>query len=234
MRKKTETSFKLTLEHLLDRIRERPVAAGIVVVAFVVALAGAVRLAAPSATFSVEESTETSFEEPSEQFVEPSDTKKQAEEQPQVDEKKTLFVHVSGCVAVPGLYELVADARVADAISAAGGVTDQAAPGGVNLARVVSDGEQIVVPSVEQVESGFPQQNATASVGGASAAQSKVNINTADASALDTVPGIGPSTAEKIIADREENGPFSSIEDLKRVSGIGDKKFEDMRDSICV
>ena len=101
----------------------------------------------------------------------------------------------------------------------------------MNLARVLTDGEQIIVPST-QTDGGSDAAPATAASAGTAAG--KVNINTADAATLDTLPGIGASTAAKIVADREANGPFKTIEDLKRVSGIGDKKFSQLEECITV
>lgn len=142
----------------------------------------------------------------------------------------SVVVHVGGAVASPGVYELAEGARVSDALEAAGGAVEGAAPDALNLARVINDGEQIIVPTEEDQE----QQAASGSAAGASGMGGKVNINTATAEQLDTLPGIGESTAQKIIADRETNGPFASVEDLKRVSGIGDKKYADLADLITV
>lgn len=151
-----------------------------------------------------------------------------------------LCVHVSGCVVAPGVFYVEEGARVADAVQAAGGLSDDAAPDAVNLARIINDGEHIVVPSVEQAAaaqetgSGLPGGGAAASAQGVVAGTGLVNINTADVAQLQTLDGIGEATAAKIIKDREANGPFQSIEDIKRVSGIGDKKFDNIKDSICV
>lgn len=144
-----------------------------------------------------------------------------------------ICVYVSGHVANPGICYVEDGARVADAVALAGGFDEEADADAVNLARVLADGEQVVIPSVEQAQaaSGGGSQGTTTAT---SAASGKVNINTADASALQTLDGIGEATARKIVQDREANGPFNTIEDLKRVSGIGDKKFEGLRDSICV
>ncbi len=152
-----------------------------------------------------------------------------------------LRVHVGGAVAAPGVYDLAEGARVLDAVEAAGGFAEGAARDALNLARAVSDGEQVVVPSEADIAA---QEVASAGAGGAAAgagasaaaggAGGKVNINTASAAQLDTLPGVGASTAEKIVADREANGPFKTVEDLKRVSGIGDKKFAALADAICV
>ena len=145
--------------------------------------------------------------------------------------EKTIFVHVEGAVAAPGLFELSEGSRVYDAIQAAGGFTEDARHDAVNLARVLTDGEQIIVPTT-QTDGGSDTTPATAASPGT--ATGKVNINTADAATLDTLPGIGASTAAKIVADREANGPFKTIEDLKRVSGIGDKKFSQLEGCITV
>lgn len=143
----------------------------------------------------------------------------------------TIAVHVSGAVAAPGVYELEEGARVADAVELAGGFLEGAAENALNLARVLNDGEQVVVPTAEEQAA---QQTAAEASGGAAGVGEKVNINTASAEQLDTLPGVGESTAQKIIADREANGPFSSPEDLKRVSGIGDKKYAELADLITV
>lgn len=154
------------------------------------------------------------------------------------------FVHVVGAVRRPGMYELAAGARVADAVEAAGGLLANAAQAGVNLARAVTDGEQIVVPTADEFASGQsgaagaagasrPGSAGTGAAGGSSAV-AQVNINTADAAALDTLPGVGPSTAAKIVADREANGPFASADDLGRVAGIGPKKLEELKPRVCV
>ena len=152
-----------------------------------------------------------------------------------------LRVHVGGAVAAPGVYDLAEGARVLDAVEAAGGFAEGAARDALNLARAVSDGEQVVVPSEADIAA---QEAVSAGAGGAAAgagasaaaggAGGKVKINTASAAQLDTLPGVGASTAEKIVADREANGPFKTVEDLKRVSGIGDKKFAALADAICV
>ena len=152
-----------------------------------------------------------------------------------------LRVHVGGAVAAPGVYDLAEGARVLDAVEAAGGFAEGAARDALNLARAVSDGEQVVVPSgadsAAPVGLGGGAGGAAGGAGprgGGGGGGGKVNINTASAAQLDTLPGVGASTAEKIVADREANGPFKTVEDLKRVSGIGDKKFAALADAICV
>lgn len=144
---------------------------------------------------------------------------------------KAIVVHVAGAVAVPGVYELEEGSRLLGAVEAAGGFTEQASPSSLNLARILNDGEQVLVPTAEEAEQAATQ---TGPSKGQPLQNGKVNINTADAAALSTLPGIGEVTAAKIVDDREANGPFSSIEDLQRVSGIGAKKYAELSARICV
>jgi competence protein ComEA len=130
-----------------------------------------------------------------------------------------IFVHVLGEVARPGLYELREGDRVVDAVAAAGGMTDAADPAGVNLARLLSDGEQLAVPAVGEVVASAP----------GIVADGRIDLNTADAAALDTLPRIGPAMAQRIIEWRESNGPITSVDDLLAVSGIGTKTVEALR-----
>ena len=146
-----------------------------------------------------------------------------------------VCVHVSGAVAAPGVYRLPSGARVADAVQAAGGFSEGAAPDALNLARLLNDGEQVAVPTPEEAQQAAASGASDAAAGAAGAAPSgKVNLNSAGVAELDTLPGIGPATAQRIVADRESNGPFASVDDLKRVSGIGDKKFEQLASLVCV
>ncbi len=152
----------------------------------------------------------------------------------------TVWVHVAGAVIRPGLYEMPSGARAGDALAVAGGPVEGACVDAVNLARTLEDGEQVYVPSREEVDSGSVAGAAAAAGGGAAglspgaSAGGLVDINRASESELVALPGVGPATAGKIVADREANGPFASPEDLMRVSGIGDKKFEALRDLITV
>lgn len=150
-----------------------------------------------------------------------------------------IYVHVAGEVSNPGMYELKDDARVSDAIDAAGGLTENADQLSINLARQVTDGEQIVVQAYIEAEPGNSESTDASDSGLPSSSNtevlsSKVNINTASASELTTLDGIGESTAAKIIAYRQANGSFASIEEIKKVSGIGDKKYEAIKDRITV
>ncbi|MWC00102.1 ComEA family DNA-binding protein [Agromyces seonyuensis] len=131
-----------------------------------------------------------------------------------------LLVHVLGAVARPGLVELAAGSRAVDAIAAAGGLAADADPAGVNLARPVTDGEQLRVPKVGEVVEASGAGGGAAAGGGAG--DGLVHLNTADVAALDTLPRIGLALAQRIIDYREANGPFASVDQLGDVAGIGD------------
>lgn len=140
----------------------------------------------------------------------------------------SVFVHVSGAVAAPGLYVLDEGARVVDAVAAAGGFADGADETAVNLARPVSDGEQLHGPAVGAAGAAGP------GVGAGGAGDGRINLNTADATQLDTLPRIGPAMAERIIGWRDANGRFTSVEDLLAVPGIGEKMLAALRDLVTV
>ncbi len=173
-----------------------------------------------------------------------ADESSAAEEPADADEVSgSVWVHVAGAVVRPGLYELAAGARAGDALNVAGGPREDACIDAVNLARPLDDGEQIYVPSHEEVESGAvagavaaPDGALGVGAAGASGAggDGLIDINRATESELTALPGIGPATAGKIVADREANGPFASPQDLMRVSGIGDKKFAALQELITV
>lgn len=135
-----------------------------------------------------------------------------------------IYVHILGAVGRPGLYQLREGDRGVDAIAAAGGFLDTADQAQLNLARLLIDGEQIVVPVIGE----------TPAVAPGTTANGLVNLNTADAATLDTLPRVGPAMAARIIDWRESNGPFTAIEDLMNVSGVGDKTFEGLRDRVTV
>lgn len=142
-----------------------------------------------------------------------------------------LVVHVVGQVRTPGVYRMPAGSRVGDAVTAAGGATRSADLAAVNLARVLVDGEQVVVPkpgeNVGPPVAGGGASGAAGSGGGqagaAGADGGKVALNSADLSALDTLPGVGPVLAQRILDWRTEHGRFTSVEELGEVSGIGEK-----------
>ncbi len=146
---------------------------------------------------------------------------------------EVVVLHVVGAVVDPGIVELPLGSRVVDAIAAAGGPTDAADLAGVNLARTLVDGEQLRVPQVGELPpagSGGAGGAGSTGVG----ADGRVNINTADVAALETLPGVGPAIASRIVAWREENGPFRSVDELAAVSGIGEKTLDGMRDQATV
>lgn len=179
------------------------------------------------------------------------------------NEKENIKVHISGAVNTEGLIELEENSRVADAIEKAGGVKDNAYMEEVNLAYVLEDGMKIRIPTKEEVQA-QKNQNAQSiensnneteqkyitnvktnyqnpnSVSPNSTEQknkttsSKININTANQTELETLPGIGTATALKIINYRKESGKFKAIEDIKKVSGIGDAKFNSIKELISI
>jgi competence protein ComEA len=155
----------------------------------------------------------------------------EADSRPRVESlPSSVVVHVDGAVANPGVYELrAATPRARDAIEAAGGLTEDADTTGLNLAQAVADGTKVHVPHAGEAA----VQTTQPSTGGGGTA-GPVNINTAGADELKALPGVGDATAASIIREREEHGPFTSPEDIMRVSGIGEKKFEKIRDGICV
>ncbi|MFF2621074.1 ComEA family DNA-binding protein [Oerskovia jenensis] len=143
---------------------------------------------------------------------------------------RDVVVHVVGAVAAPGLVTVPEGSRVADALAAAGDATGDADLAGVNLAREVVDGEQIVVPRPGEVVAAVPQPGP----GGAAPATGPLDLNSADEAALDALSGIGPVLAARIVEWREANGPFTTVEELGEVSGIGDALLARLRDQVRV
>ena len=152
-----------------------------------------------------------------------------------------IVVHVMGAVKSPGVYHLSTDARVHEAIQKAGGKTDQADLHSLNLAAKMRDGEQIYVPEIHQI----PDVGQTIPTSSSSAAPpqpsvrrsassngSRININTATFQELQTVRGIGPTMAQRIIEYRQTSGRFATVDDLTNVKGVGEKTLEKIRDSI--
>ena len=169
-----------------------------------------------------------------------------------------IIVHVSGAVNKEGIVELEENSRISDAIDKAEGLKENADTKNINLAFKLEDGMKIYIPTIgesrEQNKQNGQSQNqtlmdetskyVTSSSGVVQEEQTngqseqkkneKININTATQTQLETLPGIGPSTSLKIVNYREENGKFKNIEDIKEVSGIGDAKYENIKDLICV
>lgn len=150
-----------------------------------------------------------------------------------------IVVHVAGAVAAPGVHELPADARVVDAVAAAGGLRSDAHADALNLAAPLRDGDRVYVPAIGEVESVPIGVTGTASAS-ASAAQDgsppvgPVDLNEASLDDLDTLPGVGPATALAIVTHREQQGPFLTIDDLADVRGIGPAKLESLRGLVTV
>ena len=147
--------------------------------------------------------------------------------------EKPIVVQVSGAVQRPGVYALAQGSRVQDAISAAGGFLAEAEKTGINLARALEDGEQLDIPYVEGSSPVILESPAAPTEVSSSAAE-LININIASSAELDTLPGIGPTTAQKIIDYRQQNGPFLAKEDIINVSGIGPGTYERIKDLITV
>lgn len=144
-----------------------------------------------------------------------------------------IAVDVIGAVAQPGVYWLERDARVVDLVRAAGGLAPDADRERLNMAAPVTDGQQLRVPRVGEVAppSSSPEKT-TASTGGAADTSGLIDLNSADAAALDTLSGIGPATAAAIIEYREANGPFKRSEDIQNVKGIGPSVYAKIKDQI--
>lgn len=150
---------------------------------------------------------------------------------PGIISSEGLYVHVLGEVVEPGLYILDPEARLVDALAAAGGSLESADLQAVNLARPLSDGEQVVVPKIGAA----PPPGAPGAVGaGGPGADGIVDLNTADQAALETLPRIGPALAQRIIEWREANGRFRSVDDLLAVPGIGEKLLAGVREKVRV
>ena len=149
------------------------------------------------------------------------------------EEIEYIKIHIAGQIKYPGLIELEKGKRIYDAIEKAGGVTENACLNQVNLAYILEDAQKIYIPSKEEsekeyiiVENSFQNSNESKEL--------SIDINKASKEDFEKIPGIGPAMAEKIVNYRKENGKFKVIEDLKNVSGIGDKKFESIQRYICI
>ncbi|MCM3114898.1 helix-hairpin-helix domain-containing protein [Neobacillus sp. MER 74] len=157
----------------------------------------------------------------------------QSDNQPELPEK--IMVDVKGQIKQPGVYQANTGERVIDVISRAGGLTDKADQGMVNFAEHVKDEMIIYIPAKGEEGLSSPitsSGNPASSVG--SQNEAKININKADETELQNLPGIGPAKAAAIIEYRNTSGPFKTVEDLKNISGIGDKTFEKLKDLIAI
>ena len=193
-----------------------------------------------------EENADDSIEEVSEALADNTEKTENIE----TNDSQSFVVYVSGYVNNPGVYELSAGSRVIDAIDAAGGYSKKAYDNYLNLASLIADGQMIYVPSEEEVESGSIERgvasgadssgvggvtggNGGGNGGNSSDSGTLVNINQASKEELMTLPGIGESKADKIIAYREENGRFSTPEGIMEISGIKDGLYNKIKDKIC-
>lgn len=160
-------------------------------------------------------------------FAEKTEPAAPAERQETITEVEMVCVHVGGAVNDPGVYELPKGSRIYEAIEAAGNFTEDAATDYTNLAQIINDEMMIIIPTGQDVENGdIPMQSEPDN--------GLVNINTADITVLCTLPGVGESRAEAIIAYRERNGSFEAIEQIMEVDGIKEAMYAKLQDKICV
>lgn len=222
----------------MDRWAEKLLGHKAVVVAIMVVIAAASGLA--MASFN-SRSSGVSFERSDEAST--SDVRGSGDASPDDESSANSFsaaevyVDVDGAVVRPGVYRLKDGARVSQAIDAAGGLTAEADVAGLNRASKVTDGQKIYVPTVGEQQAAAAvggAESGAATTPGAGSSSGLVNINTASAAELQTLSGIGPSMAQSIIDERTKNGAFASVDDLMRVSGIGEKKLAKIKDCICV
>lgn len=153
----------------------------------------------------------------------------------------TIAVHIAGAVATPGLVLVPSGARLADVLAAAGGLRTDADVGGLNVAARVADAQRIIIPAISALPAtppispssvaqaaGAPSPRSSSSSGG------RINLNTADAALLETLPGIGPVLAQRIIDHREQMGPFESVDDLEAINGISARLVDELRPLVTV
>lgn len=147
---------------------------------------------------------------------------------------REITIYVTGAVNKPGLVKVPEGARAADAVNACGGLLPTADSEKVNMAQALKDGQQLKVPeksgAANKTDVSKTDRSNKSKIGGGEL----VNINTADEKTLDTLPGVGPAMAKRIIEYRETEGAFQSIEDIKKIRGIGDAKFAKLKDKICI
>lgn len=163
----------------------------------------------------------------------------------ETEEQNEIIIHISGAIVNEGIVKMKQGARIADVIEKAGGLKENASLKNVNLAYMVEDGQKIYIPTVQEEELGqddikeylIVEDGNNSSINGTKfdkGDELMVNLNKATQTELEELPGIGASTALKIINYRKENGDFKSIEDIKNVNGIGEAKFNNIKEYICV
>ena len=153
------------------------------------------------------------------------------------EEVEEIIVHITGEVNKPGIVVLKSNSRIADAINEAGGATKEADLNQINLAYILEDGQKIYIPNKNEKidEDEYITEGNGNNIGNNSQKEGeKVNINEAMQTELEELPGIGPSLASRIIEYREQNGDFKKIEELQNVKGIGDAKYDDIKDKVTV
>lgn len=146
----------------------------------------------------------------------------------------TVVVYVVGQVRHPGVVSVPGPARLADVVAAAGGLTKKADPTAVNLARLAVDGEQVTIPKRGAATPVAPETAAAGDQPENGPGAALIDLNTADATAFETLPGIGPALAQRIVEWRQSNGPFSTVDQLEEVAGIGEVTFARLRDLVTV
>lgn len=163
-----------------------------------------------------------------------------SEDNPKIQiEIPSVIVHITGAVKNPGVYQLSSTDRIIDAVKIAGGETEEANLDLINLAALLKDGQKIIVPYQIYNETGEKNNrniynNIEKGYSSSDSTSRKININIADTIILQTLPGIGSVLSERIIEYRNKNGLFGVIDDIKNVSGIAEKKYEGIKDLICV
>lgn len=151
-----------------------------------------------------------------------------------IEQKEKIIIHIAGEVNCPGIITIEEGSRIMDAIEEAGGLTENADLSNVNLAFELQDAQKIYIPSIYDEEKSIIQDNGEDVLSYNLNKSEKININKATEIELQALSGIGASTAKKIIEYRSENGNFKNIEDIKNVPGIGESKFNNIKDNICV
>ena len=162
-------------------------------------------------------------------LVENNNNKGLAEEEKNIE---IIVIHVAGAVKSPGIVKIAMGSRIEDAIEAAGGLSENADISNVNLAYVLDDGSKITIPTIDDI--GYKQENIIIDSSGENVIDKMNEESLTNELELESLPGIGASLALRIITYREQNGKFNNIEDIKNVNGIGDSKYENIKNFICV
>ncbi|MHB8840913.1 MAG: helix-hairpin-helix domain-containing protein [Candidatus Aquicultor sp.] len=240
MQKHTSTDTKSDIEHILFSAREKLAERGVtldrrqalaVALLLIVTIGGSLILyrASQPKPVVIAKAGENARSNARATGKDETSSSKQSKDK----EVQVLFVHVAGAVARPGVYQVKEGSRVIDALGAAGGALNPSDSNALNLAAKVCDGQKIYVP--KKGEAPPPQVEEASGMGSGAplASGAKVNLNTASMEQLDALPGVGPSTAKRIIDYRNTSGPFKRVDNLKDVDGIGAKKFDQLKDLVC-